>query len=954
MNQLQYNQNNDYQQNGDIFNQIQRPKPTQEYEIYKRLKLLGEGSFGKAYLVESQSDKSKWVIKQISLDAMSPEEKKESYKEAKILEQLNHPNIVKFKEIYKTKSGKLCIVMEYADGGDLSQKIQKQRGKYFKEEQILDWFTQICLAMKHVHDRKILHRDLKGQNIFLTSQNICKLGDFGIARVLNKTFEKAKTMVGTPYYLSPEIINSVPYSYKSDVWSIGVVLYEMCCLRPPFQGESLQNLALNIVKGQYQPIPNIYSQDLKKLVSNLLQNRPESRYSIQQILGLPFIRNRIKNFLSETIKANEFSHTILHNQKIIIDDDFKNIKNVQGPPPPSVAYQMKEQQRNAQEKQDQQQQQKVLPSIEPKQAAQKAPQNQKQNQIEKQQIRPQTPVSNQVRPINGKIPIQNQQYQAQNQRPSNIDVGPQNYPYGKIPNSQQQTPIGKENSSDNKKIVRQPSKNNIVNVKYNSVPTEQEEKISQQPSKQTPPLPPQPQLKQNPSQQKFQKAPQKPVVQKLQRPSTAVPQNPQRQIMTPKSQPGSKPFYPPKPIDRKQSAGQILVSNQVSKGDQNNKPPISNNRPITAHNRNSTPQRISNTPPVQLQRNVRQEISQKRQDILNKVKDAQEQKKKKLEDLKKAKMEASLKSKEEREQVRQNMYKDIKQKRQGSKPSQNVQQVQQQQQQNKKEEIQIEWMGTLKPDQPPERPKYIDQKLEEQKIAAEKYNQEMALRKKKEEEIEKQKQLQEQMYEENKREREKKQRELFLMDMQENSNPQNYPQKGFAHRNVAPQNRQEIEYTQMLEEMKSLIDEPPCTEDNTTNDSDQQQNINQNLNFEDVDRDDYDDQFDNNESQGNTNQKQKNNNIQQQQDEEEYIYTLPNNKQSINAIKENYVKQIGKENLQKLQQAIKSEIKKNRKFVDLSPSDKIKILKQQVPSIKFDKVDLKINQLVDIVQIENS
>ncbi|KAL4440853.1 hypothetical protein ABPG74_013834 [Tetrahymena malaccensis] len=953
MNQLQQNLNNDYQQNGQIQNQVQRPKPTQDYEIYKRLKLLGEGSFGKAYLVESQSDKSKWVIKQISLETMSPEEKKESYKESKILEQLNHPNIVKFKEIYKTKSGKLCIVMEYADGGDLSQKIQKQRGKYFKEEQILDWFTQICLAMKHVHDRKILHRDLKGQNIFLTSQNICKLGDFGIARVLSKTFEKAKTMVGTPYYLSPEIINSVPYSYKSDVWSIGVVLYEMCCLRPPFQGDSLQNLALNIVRGQYTPIPNIYSQDLKKLVSNLLQNRPESRYSIQQILGLPFIRNRIKNFLSETIKANEFSHTILHNQKIIIDDDFKNIKNVQGPPPPSVAYQMKEQQRAAQEKQEQQQQQKVLPSIEQKQPAQKIPQNQKQNQVEKQQIRPQTPVSNQVRPINGKIPIQNQQYQAQNKRPSNIEVVAQNNPYGKIPSSQQQTPVGKENNTDNKKLVRQPSKNDIINVKYNSVPTEQEEKVSQQPSKQTPPLPPQPQLKQNPSQQKLQqKVVQKPVVQKLQRPSTAAVQNPSRQIVTPKSQPGSKPFYPPKPIDRKQSAGQILVSNQVSKGDQNNKPPISNNRPITAQNRISTPQRISNTPPT-AQRNIRQEINQKRQDILNKVKEQQELKKKKLEDLKKVKLEASLKSKEERESVRQNMYKDIKQKRQVSKPFQNAQQVQQQQ--NKKEEVQIEWMGTLKPDQPPERPKFIDQKLDEQRIAAEKYNQEMALKKKKEEEIEKQKQLQEQMYEENKREKEKKQRELFLMEQQENSNPQNYPQKGFAHRNIPAQNKQELEYTQMLEEMKSLIEEPPCLDDYTTNDTDQNQNINQNINYDDTERDDYDDQFEINESQPNTNQKQKNSNYQQQSDpDEEYVYTIPNNKLSINAIKENYVKQIGKENFQKLFQAVKNEIKKNKRFIDLIPAEKIKILKQQVPSLKFDKVDLKINQFVDIVSIESN
>lgn len=114
--------------------------------------------------------------------------------------------------------------------------------------------------MKHVHDRKILHRDIKGQNIFLTKNNTIKLGDFGIARVLNKTQDKARTVVGTPYYLSPEIIENKPYSFKSDVWSMGVLLYEMCALTPPFNANSLQFLALKIVKGSYQQIAGNYSK----------------------------------------------------------------------------------------------------------------------------------------------------------------------------------------------------------------------------------------------------------------------------------------------------------------------------------------------------------------------------------------------------------------------------------------------------------------------------------------------------------------------------------------------------------------------------------------------------------------------------------------------------------------------------------------------------------------------
>ena len=169
---------------------------------------------------------------------MSEEERRETLNEAKILEVLSHPNIVRFREVYKTKKGKLCIVMDYADGGDLQSKVKERfnqkdrngRMNYMTEDDLLNWFTQICLAMKHCHDKKILHRDLKSQNIFITKKGIVKLGDFGIARVLSNTRSKAKTVVGTPYYLSPEIIKSEAYSFKSDIWSLGVLLYEMAAL----------------------------------------------------------------------------------------------------------------------------------------------------------------------------------------------------------------------------------------------------------------------------------------------------------------------------------------------------------------------------------------------------------------------------------------------------------------------------------------------------------------------------------------------------------------------------------------------------------------------------------------------------------------------------------------------------------------------------------------------------
>ena len=281
-------------------------------EHYAILKVLGEGSFGKCYLVQAASDNSKRVIKQVDLNPLKKSEHSEALREAKVLEQLDHPNIIRFREVYKTKKNKLCIVMDYADGGDLATKIKSQRSSPFTEDFILNVFVQICLALKHVHDRKVIHRDLKPQNIFLMQSGNAKLGDFGIAKVLSKTMEQARTLVGTPYYLSPEVVEGQPYSFASDIWAIGAVLYEMCALRPPFMAESIHALAIKIIEGRYEPISSRYSSELSSLVTALLVREPANRPSIHQILRFPIVRKRIEDHLSRSLCLEEFSHTILH------------------------------------------------------------------------------------------------------------------------------------------------------------------------------------------------------------------------------------------------------------------------------------------------------------------------------------------------------------------------------------------------------------------------------------------------------------------------------------------------------------------------------------------------------------------------------------------------------------------------------------------------------------------
>ncbi|CAL8392521.1 unnamed protein product [Boreogadus saida] len=282
-------------------------------EKYEKLKKIGEGSFGKAILVKSIEDGRQYVIKEIGISRMSSRERQESRKEVAVLANMSHPNIVQYKESFE-EAGCLYIVMDYCEGGDLFRKINSQRGGPFPEEQVLDWFVQICLALKHVHDRKILHRDIKSQNIFLTKHGAVQLGDFGIARVLNSTVELARTCIGTPYYLSPEICENKPYNNKSDVWALGCVLYEMCTLKHAFEAGNMKNLVLKIIRGSYPPVSLHYSQDLRSLLGLLFRRNPRERPSVGTVLQKPFLCCRIHKFLSPQIIAQEFSPAFLHKQ----------------------------------------------------------------------------------------------------------------------------------------------------------------------------------------------------------------------------------------------------------------------------------------------------------------------------------------------------------------------------------------------------------------------------------------------------------------------------------------------------------------------------------------------------------------------------------------------------------------------------------------------------------------
>nr|XP_055071896.1 serine/threonine-protein kinase Nek5 [Misgurnus anguillicaudatus]XP_055071897.1 serine/threonine-protein kinase Nek5 [Misgurnus anguillicaudatus]XP_055071898.1 serine/threonine-protein kinase Nek5 [Misgurnus anguillicaudatus]XP_055071899.1 serine/threonine-protein kinase Nek5 [Misgurnus anguillicaudatus]XP_055071900.1 serine/threonine-protein kinase Nek5 [Misgurnus anguillicaudatus]XP_055071901.1 serine/threonine-protein kinase Nek5 [Misgurnus anguillicaudatus]XP_055071904.1 serine/threoni len=278
---------------------------------YDLIRQIGQGAFGRALLVRPKDADPAlyYVIKEINLRQMSTRDQDASRKEVIVLSKMRHPNIVRFYKSFYDRNH-LYILMEYCDAGDLMNTIKMQRGRAFTEQQIIDWFVQICLGLKHIHDRKVLHRDIKTQNIFLTDGGLkVKLGDFGIARMLNSTMELARTCVGTPYYLSPEICENRPYNNKTDIWSLGCVLYELCTLRHPFEGSNLRQLVWRICRGRYAPVSERYSTELRLLLNHLFKINPRDRPSVNSLLKQPLLQLHIRKHL-ET--QEEFRDDVLH------------------------------------------------------------------------------------------------------------------------------------------------------------------------------------------------------------------------------------------------------------------------------------------------------------------------------------------------------------------------------------------------------------------------------------------------------------------------------------------------------------------------------------------------------------------------------------------------------------------------------------------------------------------
>lgn len=281
-------------------------------ERYEVIRTLGKGAGGKVLLATEKENGRHVAIKEIILDPKKKNRTKEAVlKEASILAHLKHPHVVSLQEsFFDPSEEQLFIVQDFCDGGTLQDQIvaAQEKKSPFSEEQIMQWFVQMTMALHHIHSKKVLHRDLKSQNVFLTKKGVIKIGDFGISKMMENTFDMAQTCCGTPCYLSPESCQDMPYSSKADVWALGCLLFEMCALHYAFDATNFVSLFYKIVKVDHAEVPSRYSSSLADLIKQLLSKSPDNRPSAGTILNLAFVQKHLANFIKEKEDLQEALH----------------------------------------------------------------------------------------------------------------------------------------------------------------------------------------------------------------------------------------------------------------------------------------------------------------------------------------------------------------------------------------------------------------------------------------------------------------------------------------------------------------------------------------------------------------------------------------------------------------------------------------------------------------------
>lgn len=288
---------------------LQKESSIMDLSNYEIIEEIGQGMFSIVYKVREKLSGEFYAMKKIEYDRLKPKEKDYAKAEIRILKKISHPNIIKFKDSFFENSF-LYIVMELAQEGDLQKRISEysDTGKRFSTSTILNYAYQLTQGLQALHSNQIIHRDIKPANIFLMGNDLIKIGDFNVGKFNSENL--LHTKVGTPLIMSPELFNGKQYDLKTDIWSLGCVIYEMATLHTLIEAESEAALYVKIhkIKVSIQG-----ERDLEAFVRSLVKFRPEKRPTCIEILALKIFEkfNKMSPSKSEMSRRENKSKTTI-------------------------------------------------------------------------------------------------------------------------------------------------------------------------------------------------------------------------------------------------------------------------------------------------------------------------------------------------------------------------------------------------------------------------------------------------------------------------------------------------------------------------------------------------------------------------------------------------------------------------------------------------------------------
>jgi serine/threonine protein kinase len=304
------------------------------HDKYNIIEKLGSGASGIVFLCKKKNEY--YAVKFIEIYSEFLEDYEESSESSAYIDKINREFecmkkcdcffVIKIFEKYQhyNKNNNIdfiAIIMEYANCMDLRREIKKRsyfsnsEKKYFTENDTMIIFIQILMALNCVHKNNIIHRDIKSANLLVFSNGIVKLGDFGFSKIL-ENFEKTGTFCGTPYYLAPEIWENKKYSNKADIFSLGVLFYEIITLERPFNGSSTYEIMDNIITKEPKYLSNYISSDISDIVNSMLDKNPDMRPSIEELLNYQIIKYYIGIFYKAIMQSNlKYEKNILYEIK---------------------------------------------------------------------------------------------------------------------------------------------------------------------------------------------------------------------------------------------------------------------------------------------------------------------------------------------------------------------------------------------------------------------------------------------------------------------------------------------------------------------------------------------------------------------------------------------------------------------------------------------------------------